>query len=54
MVAMGTVLYSFMWWWYRRENQRRDAGEVKEKYQGLAEEELVELGDDSPNYRYTY
>ncbi|KAH7134689.1 major facilitator superfamily domain-containing protein [Dactylonectria estremocensis] len=53
MVGLGTVIYAFLWFWYRRENQRRAAGEMKEKYRGMAEEELVELGDESPHYRYT-
>ncbi|KAK5995499.1 putative transporter [Cladobotryum mycophilum] len=53
MVGLGTVIYAFLWFWLRRENQRRDAGEVDEKYRDLDEEELKELGDDSPHYRYT-
>ena len=55
MVGMGTLIYAYMWFWYRRENARRDAGEasVAEKYRGMSEEELKELGDDSPRYRYT-
>jgi hypothetical protein len=53
MVGFGTVIYAFMWWWYRRENSRRDAGIVKEKYRNLDEEEMKELGDDSPHYRFT-
>lgn len=53
MVGLGTAIYAFMWVWYRRENARRDEGEVKEKYRGLDEDELRELGDDSPGYRYT-
>lgn len=54
MVALGTAIYGFMWWWYRRENQKRAAGEVKEKYRGMDEDELVELGDESPHFKYTY
>ncbi|KAM5345714.1 hypothetical protein ACJ41O_011575 [Fusarium nematophilum] len=53
MVAMGTIIYAFLWWWYRRENERRQSGEVKERYRGMSEDELVELGDESPHYRYT-
>ena len=53
MVALGTVIYAFMWYWYRRVNQQRQAGEVVEKYRGLEEDELKELGDESPHYRYT-
>lgn len=53
MVGMGVLIYAFLWQWYRRENARREAGEVDEKYSGLSEDELKELGDESPHYRYT-
>ena len=54
MVGMGTAIYAVMWWWYRRANRRRDEGEVREAHRGLLEEELKELGDESPHYRYTH
>jgi hypothetical protein len=53
MVALGVIIYAFMWFWYDRENKRRDRGELDEKYRGLEDDELKELGDDSPHYRYT-
>jgi sugar phosphate permease len=53
MVALGTIIYGFMWFWYQRLNKLRDAGEVDEKYRGLEDDELKELGDDSPHFRYT-
>lgn len=53
MVAFGTSIYGFMWFWYRRENRRRAAGLVDEKYRDLSEEDLKELGDDSPHFVYT-
>jgi hypothetical protein len=53
MVAVGTIIYGFLWFWYDRMNKRRDAGVVEEKYRGMEEEELMELGDESPHYRYT-
>lgn len=53
MVAMGTAILVVMWWWFARENRRRDQGPIKEKYRGLDEDELKELGDESPHYRYT-
>lgn len=53
MVALGTLIYGFMWFAYDRINRRRDAGEMSEKHRGMSEEELKELGDDSPHYRYT-
>lgn len=53
MVGVGTCIYGFLWLWYWRANKRRDAGEMNEKHRGMAEEELKELGDESPHYRYT-
>ncbi|OAA49756.1 hypothetical protein BBO_01391 [Beauveria brongniartii RCEF 3172] len=53
MVAMGTVIYGLLWAWYKRENERRAAGVVKEAHQQMSDDELRELGDESPHYRYT-
>lgn len=53
MVAMGTLLYALLWGWYQRENERRAAGVVSDKHKDMSEEELKELGDESPHYRYT-
>lgn len=92
MVALGTAIYAFLWWWYARENAKREAwcqahdnagvrahgnvhghadskgvgdsdvkrgseethvGSWEEKWRGLGEEEMMELGDESPRYRYT-
>ncbi|KAK8087595.1 major facilitator superfamily transporter [Apiospora hydei] len=54
MVGMAVGLYGFLWFWFRRENKRRDAGQVSAEHAHLSEEELMELGDESPHYRYTY
>lgn len=53
MVAMGTAIYACMWFWYWRANKRRAAGHMSDKHRRMTEEELAELGDDSPRYRYT-
>ncbi|KOS18221.1 putative transporter [Escovopsis weberi] len=53
MGGMAAVIYACMTVWLLRENGRREAGVMKEKHRGLSEEELEELGDDSPRYRYT-
>jgi hypothetical protein len=53
MVGFGTCVYAFMWFWYQRANKRRDAGEVEAEHRGLSDDELKELGDESPHYRYT-
>ncbi|KAM3508483.1 hypothetical protein MY11210_006724 [Beauveria gryllotalpidicola] len=53
MVAMGTAIYGLLWAWYRRENERRAAGVFKEAHRQMSDDELRELGDESPHYRYT-
>ncbi|RCI11304.1 hypothetical protein L249_7596 [Ophiocordyceps polyrhachis-furcata BCC 54312] len=53
MVAMGTVIYAFLWLWYRRENRRRAEGNMSDEHRRMKDDELEQLGDDSPHYRYT-
>ncbi|KAI0148527.1 major facilitator superfamily domain-containing protein [Xylariaceae sp. FL1272] len=53
LVGLSAILYGLLWFWYARENKRRERGEVKAKHQNLSEEELAELGDESPRFRYT-
>lgn len=53
MVGLGTAIYGFMWFWYWRENKKRESGVVSDKYRDMEEFELMELGDDSPRFRYT-
>ncbi|KAL7956523.1 major facilitator superfamily domain-containing protein [Trichoderma compactum] len=52
MVGLGTCVYAFPWFWFWRANKSRDAGELSEEHQGLPDDELRELGDDSPHFRY--
>ncbi|EGX96690.1 MFS transporter, putative [Cordyceps militaris CM01] len=53
MVSMGTLIYGLLWAWYRGENRRRAAGFVKEEYKTMSDDELRELGDESPRFTYT-
>ncbi|EEY17356.1 high-affinity nicotinic acid transporter [Verticillium alfalfae VaMs.102] len=53
MVSMATCIYAFMWWYFNRQNNQRDRGELSDKHRDLSEEELAELGDESPHFRYT-
>ncbi|KAJ2901406.1 putative major facilitator superfamily transporter [Zalerion maritima] len=53
LVAMTSILYAFMTWYYYWMNGRRDEGVVPRKQQEMSEEELEELGDDSCRFRYT-
>ena len=53
MVAMSCLLDSVLWVYYKRENARRDRYVAQaESEQGLTREQVVELGDNSPYFRY--
>ena len=49
---MATMLYGLLWFSYDRENKRRDDGPVLAGQEDLLDDELAELGDESPHYRY--
>lgn len=52
MVTMATCIYIFMWTYFTRVNKQRAEGKIDPKHEGLSEEELAELGDESPRFRY--
>jgi hypothetical protein len=54
MVAMTVVIFSVMWVWFRTKNKRRDNGEDDHTVTGMTEEEILELGEHNPSFRYTY
>jgi MFS family permease len=53
MVGMATCMYGFLWYHYDQQNKKRASGWVKSGHENLSEEQLAELGDESPKYRYT-
>lgn len=53
MVAFASAVYAFMWWYFARVNARRARGEEDYKIEGMTEEQIAELGDDSPRFMYT-
>ncbi|KAB5542398.1 major facilitator superfamily transporter [Coniochaeta sp. 2T2.1] len=53
MVGMATLIYGFMWFWFDRENGRRATGEMEARHERLSDDELAELGDESPHFVYT-
>ncbi|ROV93513.1 hypothetical protein VSDG_06787 [Cytospora chrysosperma] len=52
LVGMSTMIYMFMSLYFKGKNKKRDAGEVHPDHQHLSEDELAELGDESPHFRY--
>ncbi|KAI0486987.1 major facilitator superfamily domain-containing protein [Xylaria cf. heliscus] len=53
LVGLAALAHGLLWFWYARENKRRDEGFIKPEHANLSEDELAELGDESPRFRYT-
>lgn len=53
LVGMAACIYGFLWFWFARENRKREEGPLKPIHEHLSEDELAELGDESPRYKYT-
>ena len=47
MVGFGALCYGLLWWTYARLNRERMAGKHDWKIEGMSEEEIRELGDES-------
>ncbi len=47
------IVVSRMQWYFIRKNAQRRAGKEDHKVEGLSEEEMAELGDESPRFMYT-
>lgn len=52
LMAFSAVVNGILWWSMARTNRRRRAGKEDWKVVDLTEEEIDDLGDDSPRYIY--
>lgn len=53
MVAFAIICYAVMWMQLGRINSRREKGEEEHLIAGMTDEDVAEMGDDSPRFRYT-
>jgi cbb3-type cytochrome oxidase subunit 3 len=53
MVGFAIVCYAVLWFALDRINKRREKGEEEHLITGMSDEEVAELGDESPRFRYT-
>jgi len=53
MIAWACIVFAVLWFHLARKNAQRAAGESDHKMAGMTEEEIAELGDDSPRFVYT-
>jgi len=53
MVAFAILCYAVMWFHLRTVNARREEGKEEHVIMGMSDEEVAEMGDDSPRFRYT-
>ncbi|CBF78114.1 putative MFS transporter [Aspergillus nidulans FGSC A4] len=52
LVGFAGIIYGIMWAYYLWKNKRREQGFEDEKAAGKTDEEIEEMGDMSPRYRY--
>jgi hypothetical protein len=53
LVGFASVLYGCMSLYFMKQNSRRLAGMEDGKMQGKTEDEIKEMGDESPKYVFT-
>ncbi|KAI0973552.1 DNA-repair protein rad2 [Xylaria arbuscula] len=54
LVGVSALSFGTLWFSYARENRRRDQGLIKPEHAHLSEEEMAELGDESPSSMSIY
>ena len=52
LVALSIVIYTTMYFYFTRENRKRERGERDTIIQGLTEDEIIALGDENPRFRF--
>ena len=53
MVAIASIIYGCMSMYFTKKNRRRKGGLEGKKAEGKTEEEIAEMGDESPRYGFT-
>ncbi|KAL4805884.1 major facilitator superfamily domain-containing protein [Aspergillus unguis] len=53
LVGFAGLLYGGMWVYYGWKNKRRDRGLEDAKIEGMTDEQIEEMGDMSPRFRYS-
>ena len=54
MVAMSGMIYTFMGIYFSARNKSRQAGSEDSKMAGKTSDEIEEMGDENPRYRFTF
>ncbi|KAK2786936.1 hypothetical protein FQN53_005882 [Emmonsiellopsis sp. PD_33] len=53
LAGFSAMIYGFMWFHYAKVNKARAAGKEDHKIEGMTEEDIAEMGDRNPRFRYT-
>ena len=53
MVAFASILYTLMFLYFTRENQKREKGVYDHKIEGMSEEDILALGDENPRFIFS-
>ena len=52
LLAVSCVIYTAMHVYFKYENKKRERGDRDGRIEGLTEDEILELGDENPRYRF--
>ncbi|KAF8288582.1 hypothetical protein DL93DRAFT_2174306 [Clavulina sp. PMI_390] len=53
MLGVALVIHSILWISYHVANKRRAEGKEDHKIDGMTDEQVEEMGDESPRFVYT-
>lgn len=53
LIGVSAFIFSVLLFWFAKTNRARDNGLQDSRVAGLSEEEIIELGEESPRYRFT-
>ncbi len=53
LLCFSAIVFTVMWFCLNHINRQRDEGKRGINTEGMTEEQIAELGDDSPRFRYT-
>jgi hypothetical protein len=53
MVGFACICYCVLWLHFTRTNAKREKGGEDHLVQSMSDEDIAEMGDDSPRFRYT-
>ena len=53
MVGFSCLCYCVLWFYFSSVNASRERGAQDHRVEGMTDDDIAEMGDDSPRFRYT-